>query len=36
MGTGELSIAASLFDLLKQAVVGIIIGAALGYLGCTV
>jgi potassium/hydrogen antiporter len=33
MGTGEFSIAASLFDLLKQAVIGIIIGAALGYLG---
>ena len=32
MGTGELSIAASLFDLLKQAVVGIIVGAVLGYL----
>jgi len=32
MGTGEFSIAASLFDLLKQAVIGIIVGAALGYL----
>ena len=32
MGTGELSIAASLFDLLKQAVIGIIVGAVLGYL----
>jgi cell volume regulation protein A len=31
-GTGEFSIAASLFDLLKQAVVGIIVGAVLGYL----
>ena len=27
MGTGEFSIAASLFDLLKQAVVGIVAGA---------
>ena len=26
------SIAASLFDLLKQAVIGIIVGAVLGYL----
>lgn len=32
MGTGEFSIAASLFDLLKQSVVGIVAGAALGYL----
>jgi len=32
MGTGEFSIAASLFDLLKQSVVGIAAGAALGYL----
>ena len=32
MGTGEFSIAASLFDLLKQAVIGIIVGAVLGYL----
>ncbi len=32
MGTGEFSIAASLFDLLKQSAVGIIAGAALGYL----
>jgi potassium/hydrogen antiporter len=32
MGTGELSIAASLFDLLKQSAIGIIAGAALGYL----
>ncbi len=32
MGTGEFSIAASLFDLLKQAVVGIVAGAVLGYL----
>ena len=31
-GAGEFSIAASLFDLLKQAVVGIIIGAVLGDL----
>ena len=32
MGTGEFSIAASLLDLLKQAVVGIVAGAVLGYL----
>ena len=32
MGTGEFSIAASLFALLKQAVVGIVAGAVLGYL----
>jgi potassium/hydrogen antiporter len=32
MGTGEFSIATSLFDLLKQAVVGIVAGAVLGYL----
>ena len=32
MGTGEFSIAASLFDLIKQAVIGIIAGAGLGYL----
>jgi cell volume regulation protein A len=32
MGTGEFSITASLFDLLKQSAVGIIAGAALGYL----
>ena len=32
MGTGEFSIAASLFDLLKQAVIGIIVGAVFGYL----
>ena len=31
MGTGEFSIAASLFDLLKQSVVGIIAGVALGF-----
>ena len=31
MGTGEFSIAASLFDLLKQAIVGIVAGAAFGY-----
>jgi cell volume regulation protein A len=31
-GAGEFSIAASLFDLLKQAAVGIIVGAVLGYL----
>lgn len=32
MGTGEFSIVTSLFDLLKQAVVGIAAGAVLGYL----
>jgi potassium/hydrogen antiporter len=32
MGTGEFSIVTSLFELLKQAVVGIVAGAALGYL----
>jgi cell volume regulation protein A len=32
MGTGELSLAASLFDLFKQAAIGIIVGAVLGYL----
>ncbi len=32
MGAGEFSITASLFDLLKQAAVGIIAGAVLGYL----
>jgi potassium/hydrogen antiporter len=32
MGTGEFSIVTSLFDLLKQAVVGILAGAVLGYL----
>jgi potassium/hydrogen antiporter len=32
MGTGEFSIAASLFGLLKQAAVGIIVGAVSGYL----
>jgi potassium/hydrogen antiporter len=31
-GTGEFSVAASLFDLLSQAVIGIAVGAALGYL----
>ena len=31
MGTGEFSVAASLFDLLKQAIVGIVAGAAFGY-----
>jgi cell volume regulation protein A len=31
MGTGEFSIAASLFDLLKQAVVGVVAGALFGY-----
>ena len=32
MGTGEFSIAKSLFDLIKQAVIGIVAGAVLGYL----
>jgi cell volume regulation protein A len=32
MGTGELSIAGSLLDLFKQAGIGIIVGAVLGYL----
>jgi potassium/hydrogen antiporter len=32
MGTGEFSLTASLFDLLKQSIVGIVAGAALGYL----
>jgi potassium/hydrogen antiporter len=32
MGTGEFSAAASLFDLLKQSAIGIVAGAALGYL----
>ena len=33
MGTGQFSFASSLFDLLKQSVIGIGAGAALGYLG---
>ncbi len=33
MGTGEFSFATSLFELFKQASVGIVAGAALGYLG---
>src|SRR5260221_366602 len=32
MGTGEFSLTSSLLDLLKQLVVGIVAGAALGYL----
>jgi potassium/hydrogen antiporter len=32
MGTGEFSITASLFDLLRQSAVGFVAGAALGYL----
>src|SRR5262249_5406323 len=32
MGTGEFSLAASLLDLLKQSVVGIVAGIVLGYL----
>jgi potassium/hydrogen antiporter len=31
MGTGEFSLTASLFDLLKQSVIGILAGVALGY-----
>ena len=32
MGTGDISVASSLLDLLKQSLVGIVAGAALGYL----
>jgi potassium/hydrogen antiporter len=32
MGTGEFSLAGSLFDLLKQSVIGIVAGVVLGYL----
>jgi cell volume regulation protein A len=32
MGTGDFSLTASLFDLLKQSIIGIVAGAALGYL----
>jgi potassium/hydrogen antiporter len=32
MGTGQFSLTSSLLDLLKQAVIGIVAGAALGYL----
>src|SRR4029077_21063092 len=32
MGTGEFSFASSLLDLLKQSVIGIVAGVALGYL----
>jgi cell volume regulation protein A len=32
MGTAEFSVTASVFDLLKQAAIGIVAGAALGYL----
>jgi cell volume regulation protein A len=32
MGAGEFSLASSLFDLLKQSVIGIVAGGALGYL----
>jgi cell volume regulation protein A len=32
MGTGEFSFASSLFDLLKQSVIGILAGVVLGYL----
>ncbi len=33
MGTGEFSWTSSLFDLIKQSVIGIVAGAVLGYLG---
>jgi cell volume regulation protein A len=36
MGTGEFSLVASLFDLLKQAAVGIVAGGVLGYLAALV
>jgi potassium/hydrogen antiporter len=32
MGTGEFSLASSLLDLLKQLIIGVVAGAALGYL----
>jgi cell volume regulation protein A len=32
MGTGEMSLTASVLDLLKQSLIGIVAGAALGYL----
>jgi cell volume regulation protein A len=32
MGTGEFSLASSLFDLCKQSIIGIVAGAVLGYL----
>src|SRR4030088_735852 len=32
MGSGEFSLAASLFDLVKQSVIGIVAGGVLGYL----
>jgi len=32
MGTGEFSLTSSLLDLLKQSIIGIVAGAALGYL----
>jgi cell volume regulation protein A len=32
MGTGEFSLTSSLFDLVKQSVIGLVAGAALGYL----
>src|SRR5438477_989182 len=35
MGTGEFSLTASLIDLLKQSIIGIIAGAALAYLAAT-
>jgi cell volume regulation protein A len=32
MGTGEFSLTSSLFDLLKQSIIGVVAGAAFGYL----
>jgi cell volume regulation protein A len=32
MGTGEFSLTSSVFDLVKQSVIGVVAGAALGYL----
>jgi cell volume regulation protein A len=32
MGTGEFSVTSSLFDLLKQSIIGVVAGAAFGYL----
>ncbi len=31
-GSGEFSLAASIFDLLKQSIIGIVAGIVLGYL----
>ena len=32
MGTGEFSLTSSILDLLKQSIIGIVAGVALGYL----